>query len=143
VQFAGNGRCRVTETRLWGTPLVSSLARQLSETTPLGRITQIDANFGFNGQQVDANFDTDGTVLALTGEGKYSLRSQDMNFRISGRALKEMKFASWIFKPFTWLLEVELHGTPQNYKWYFVRGVKGWFSDTPDAASQDDYKPQP
>ena len=143
VQFAGNGRCRVTETSLWGTPLFSSLAKQLSETTPLGRITQIDANFGFNGQQVDANFDTDGTVLALTGEGKYSLRSQDMNFRISGRALKEMKFASWIFKPFTWLLEVELHGTPQNYKWYFVRGVKGWFSDTPDAASQDDYKPQP
>jgi hypothetical protein len=142
VQFAGNGRCRVSETSLWGTPLFSSLAKQLSETTPLGRITQIDANFDFNGQQIDSNFETDGTVLALAGEGKYSLRNHDMNFRINGRALKEMKFASWIFKPFSWLLEVELHGTPQNYQWYFVRGVKGWFSSAPDILELDDYKPR-
>ena len=96
----------------------------------LGEITRLDARLTFNGQKVRvADFETNGTLLALQGNGDYNFATKELLFNIQGQALKDDGLVSWVFSPLSWLFEVQLYGTADNYKWYFPRSLKGWFRD--------------
>lgn len=139
-QFTGTGRCRLTAPNLWNTPLFTSLAKAIDKNSLLGVISNLDADLNFKGQQLDMSFKTNGTLVALAGTGFYHLKNNQLVLRISGKALKDWRLFAWLLRPLSWLFEVELHGTPQKYKWYFIRGIKGWFSSNPADTPPDTYQ---
>lgn len=130
-QITGNGNLHINATNLWNIPLFTSLAKAIDKNSILGVISELDADFQFHGQKIDINFGTNGTLIALNGIGDYYIDTNKIALRVTGAPLKDWRLFSWLLEPLSWLFEIELHGTPKDYKWYFVRGYKGWFSGKP------------
>lgn len=130
-QINGNGNLHINATNLWNIPLFTGLAKAIDKNSILGVISELDADFQFQGQKIAVNFGTNGTLIALNGTGDYFIDTNKVALRVTGAPLKDWRLFSWLLEPLSWLFEIELHGTPKDYKWYFVRGYKGWFSSKP------------
>ena len=80
---------------------------------------------GFAGDVVLVNeFHTNGTVIALKGDGNYNRSSNQLDFRVKGEMFKST-FLRNVLRPLSWFFDAELTGTPDKPNWRMLRG----FSD--------------
>jgi hypothetical protein len=124
----GNGRVWVRDADLWKAPLLSALG-QLMGFMSLGQITRLDADLIFAGDHVRVReFETDGTVFALKGQGDYTWGSKALAFTVRGEALKRTRIIPMLLRPLFWFFEAELSGTTDEPRWRQVRGLTRMFS---------------
>ncbi|MDD4099331.1 MAG: hypothetical protein PHC30_11225, partial [Lentisphaeria bacterium] len=135
----GYGHVSVRQAELWEVPLFSKLGYLLELTTfswlrqrqegGLGKITSLDADLEFLGSRLSVpQFSTDGTIIALSGEGEYSWEKDRLFFQVSGEALKEVSILSFVLKPLTWAFHAELSGTRQKNEWKLRTALRKIFS---------------
>ena len=88
----GNGHLAVRNAELWEVPLFTKLGQLLEVTTfswlrqkqdnGLGKITKLDADLEFLGTRLAVpQFSTNGTIIALSGQGEYSWKKTGSFFR--------------------------------------------------------------
>ena len=95
----------------------------------LGKITSLDADLEFLGTRlVVPQFSTNGTIIALSGEGEYSWEKDRLFFQVSGEALKEVSILSFVLKPLTWAFHAELSGTRKKNEWKLRTALRKIFS---------------
>jgi len=135
----GNGHVAVRNAQLWEVPLFTKLGYLLELTTfswlrqkqdnGLGKITSLDADLEFLGTRlVVPQFSTNGTIIALSGEGEYSWEKDRLFFQVSGEALKEVSILSFVLKPLTWAFHAELSGTRKKNEWKLRTALRKIFS---------------
>lgn len=135
----GNGHLAVRNAELWEVPLFTKLGQLLEVTTfswlrqkqdnGLGKITKLDADVEFLGTRlVVPQFSTNGTIIALSGQGEYSWEKDRLFFQVSGEALKEVSILSFVLKPLTWAFHAELSGTRQKNEWKLRTALRKIFS---------------
>jgi len=150
-QLNGNGGLRISEGNLWSVPVFSQLGKLLDLTmlnrlskgrmSSLGRITLLDADLDFRGERVVVPaLRTNGTLISLQGYGEYSWRTEQLNFRVRGEALRKIKLLSFALKPLSRVFNAELTGTPQEHKWRLINVLEQVFSgaELPEAAPAED-----
>lgn len=125
----GTGRVAIREADLWRLPVLKQLSYLLGVTTfrllsskkneeSFGHISSLDADLLFLGTRVSVpNLVTNGTIIALSGEGEYSWEKDRLFFQVSGEALKEISLLSVLLKPLSWAFHAELSGTSAKHEW--------------------------
>ena len=120
LQLNGTGNLRLSQADLQSVPIVSRLA-DLVGFGSLGRMDRLDASLVFAGDLIFVpEFHTNGTVFSLKGDGNYSRRNQQLDFRVKGEMFKST-FLKNVFRPLTWFFEAELGGTPEKPSWRMLR----------------------
>ena len=128
LQINGNGQLWVRDGDLWNLPVLANLGKIIGASS-LGKITRADADLVFAGDQVVVpNFTTDGTPVAIGGNGEYSWATDQISFRVRGEALKKTRILPLLLNPFFWFFEAELTGTPQNHNWRLIRHLGDVFT---------------
>lgn len=124
LHINGQGEVHIREGNLWNAPILHRLGETLGIAS-LGQITQLDAKVDFKGvKAVVPDFTTDGTILALSGNGNYDWAANDLNFKVYGQALKSTSLVPLVLKPLSWFFEAELKGSPKEYKWQLLGPLK-------------------
>jgi len=135
----GKGHLAIRDAELWDVPLFSKLGYLLELTTfnwirqkqdnGLGKITSLDADLEFLGNRLAIpQFSTNGTIIALSGEGEYSWEKDRLFFQVSGEALKEVSILSFVLKPLTWAFHAELSGSRRKNEWKLRTALRKIFS---------------
>lgn len=137
----GGGRLSLREADIWRVPLMKQLGYMLELTTfkwlvgkksedgGFGKITEIDADLLFQGTRLSVpNFSSNGTIIALSGNGEYSWETDKLYFLVSGEALKEISVLSFLLKPLSWAFQAELTGTRKSNKWKMRTALRKVFS---------------
>ncbi len=119
----GTGTLRITQADLRALPVISKLA-DLVGFGRLGSISRLDATLDFAGDRVRASeFHTDGSILALYGNGDFNRTTRKLDFRVRGEMLKSTHVIPFLLRPFSWFFEAELSGTPDAPSWRLVRSL--------------------
>jgi hypothetical protein len=114
---------RITHADLRALPIISQLA-ELIGFGRLGSISRLDAALNFVGDRVSASeFHTDGSILALYGNGDFNRTTRKLDFRVRGEMLKSTHVIPFLLRPFSWFFEAELSGTPEAPSWRMVRSL--------------------
>ena len=142
-QMGGDGHFSLKKADLWQLPLMKQLSRLVEVTTfklfsnkkndakssTFGSITAIKANAEFHGPRVVVtDFNTDGTIIALSGEGEYNILNKKLHFEVNGSPLKEVTILSTLLKPLAWCFNAELDGTASDAKWKMKTALSKIFS---------------
>jgi hypothetical protein len=124
---------------LWSVPLLSGLVKLLDNATfgwltggagKLGVISEVDADVEFHGDRLTVpNLYTNGTILALSGNGEYSWETDKLNFLVNGVPLKDVDVLSMVLRPLTWAFQAELIGTSKSYEWRQMTKITRMFSN--------------
>ncbi len=128
IYLEGDGKLHLYDMDLWRIPTLTTLGRILSRGTfklfskdriaSLGKISTLDADFQCHDAAISfENIRTDGSFIALAGEGVFRLDNKQMDFQISSQLLKSVSFVSWILRPISWVFEAQLSGTPKDHHW--------------------------
>ncbi len=129
LQVYGDGALSLREADLWQVPFFDQLGRVLDmtflnrvtrgKTSTLGRITRLDADFGFTGDRLLVHsLNTDGTILSLRGRGQYCWETDTIELSVNGQALRDSGILGVVFRPLTWaFFNAELRGTSKDCKW--------------------------
>ncbi|MFO7822047.1 MAG: hypothetical protein R6V56_08365, partial [Lentisphaeria bacterium] len=124
LSLNGTGEVHIRNGELWDAPILKNLGDTLGIAS-LGRISELDADIDFNGHKaVVPEFSTDGTLLALSGNGIYNWAANSLNFKVYGQALKSTSFVPLVLKPLSWFFEAELKGKPENFKWQLLGPIR-------------------
>ncbi|MFA6815844.1 MAG: hypothetical protein WCS73_06075 [Lentisphaeria bacterium] len=135
----GDSHVTVYNANIWKIPLLSNLGKLISagsfhlfsksKIADLGEITQLDADMNFHGDRlIVTQLKTDGTLIALSGDGVYSWEDNKLDFCINGQALKSIYFISTVLKPLSWVFQANLTGTPQKPEWKIQTALQKIFS---------------
>lgn len=119
LALLGSGRLKVRDGEFYRTPLLQSLVEVVG-LSGVGKISAVDAEVEFRGDHlVIPRFATDGTILALRGDGTYRWDGprKGLNFVVSGEVLKATSLIPLITRPLSWFFEAELTGTLDEPKW--------------------------
>jgi hypothetical protein len=115
-RITGEGKVQVRGGELWDLPVLQQLGATIGWGS-LGRISDLNADLKFEGNHVVVhNLVTNGTILALSGQGTYAW-DKTLAFRIYGQALKATGLVPFLTQPLSWLFEAELTGTLDKYQW--------------------------
>jgi hypothetical protein len=123
LQLYGGGEVKVKKSNLWRLPVVGSLQKLFTNKflKDFGKITKASADLKFDGETVHINnIETDGNVISLTGQGEYLCYKSEYYFKIKANIFKgalPFNLMHYAFTPINWLLEAELRGTKDHYKW--------------------------
>ncbi len=114
----GSGKLRVRDGDFYRTPLVQSLVGVVG-VKGVGQISEIDADFELRGNHLDVSkFQTDGTLLALSGKGRYFWdRDPSLDFIVSGQVLRATSLIPLLTRPLSWFFEAELGGNLATPEW--------------------------
>lgn len=124
MQLTGGGRTWLSEGDLWNLPFFNSLG-ELVGMTSLGKISRLDATLDFAGDHVQfTEFHTDGTLLALHGQGDYFWGNNQADLAVRGEALKNTQIVPMLLKPLFWFFEAELKGDLKDARWRLARGSR-------------------
>ena len=138
LHLEGSGNLHLHEMDLWRIPTLTTLGKIISRGTfqffskdkiaSLGKISTLDADFNCRGSAIAfQDIRTDGSFLALRGEGLYRLNDNQMNFQVSGQLLKSVSLLSWLLRPISWAFNAELTGTPQEHQWKLRSTLRNLF----------------
>ncbi len=138
LHLEGNGNLHLHEMDLWRIPTLTTLGNIISRGTfqffskdkiaSLGKISTLDADFFCRGSAIAfQDIRTDGSFIALRGEGIYRLNDNQMNFQVSGQLLKSVSLLSWILRPISWAFDAELTGSPQKHQWKLRSTLRNLF----------------
>lgn len=120
VILTGDGKVKIREGEFNKTFLVQKLV-SLIGLGKVGLITACDAELEFCGDYLKVGrLATDGTIVALKGEGAYSWvakGNQGLNFTISGEVLKAISLVPLLTKPLSWFFEAQLTGSVHDPVW--------------------------
>lgn len=131
LALKGTGRVWVSQGDLWNLPIMNRLG-QIVGLSSLGRISRLDADLTFRGNRVEVpEFTTDGTILALRGNGAVNWTDQTLDFKVHGVALEKTYIIPWLLKPFFSMFDAELTGTVDDPAWKRVGNLKSVFSGSP------------
>ena len=128
IYLEGDGKLHLYDMDLWRIPTLTTLGRILSRGTfkffskdriaSLGKISTLDADFQCHDATISfENIRTDGSFIALAGEGVFRLDNKQMDFQISSQLLKSVSLISWVLRPISWVFEAQLTGTPKDHHW--------------------------
>ncbi|MFA6929657.1 MAG: hypothetical protein WCT05_04970 [Lentisphaeria bacterium] len=128
LYLEGNGHFSLREADLWQVPLMGNLASLLSlgsfnifskdKVSGLGNISKLEADFALQGNRLLVNhFNTNGTIIALNGNGEYSWEKDHLHFTVKGEALKNINILSFMLKPLSWAFDAELTGSIKKPEW--------------------------
>ncbi len=128
IYLEGDGKLHLYDMDLWRIPTLTTLGRILSRGTfkffskdriaSLGKISTLDADFQCHDAAISfENIRTDGSFIALAGEGVFRLDNKQMDFQISSQLLKSVSLISWVLRPISWVFEAQLTGTPKDHHW--------------------------
>lgn len=138
IFLEGNGTLHLHEMDLWRVPTLTTLGKIISRGTfrffskdkiaSLGKISTLDADFHCWGASIAfQDIRTDGSFIALRGNGIYRLDDNQMNFQVSGQLLKSVSLISWLLRPISWAFNAELTGTPQEHQWKLRSTLRNLF----------------
>jgi|GEM_PF-3376522 hypothetical protein len=125
LYLEGGGHFKLREADLWQVPLLHNLASLLSlgflgkgKAASLGSISELEADYTLQGSRVLVNrFATDGTIIALHGDGEYAWDKDKLKFAVKGEALKNVNLLSFMLKPLSWAFDAELRGSIKKPEW--------------------------
>jgi hypothetical protein len=132
----GNGHVQLRDGLLWTVPLLSEFMRLLDKWIPAGdlaKISELDASLSFDGDSVSTDdLRTNGTLVALTGEGSYKWATREPDFVVRAEPLKSF-FGSFRLQlpvisdllggTVNILMERRLTGTIDEPKWQSLTNV--------------------
>ena len=124
-RITGSGDIHIREGNLWEAPLLSQLG-DIIGLSKLGRISKLDAPVDFRNDHMKVpEFTTNGTILALKGEGKYYWDREDqLDFKVYGQLLKSTSLIPLVLKPVSWFFEAQLEGSFDDYEWSVMGPIK-------------------
>jgi hypothetical protein len=139
LNLEGDAHIALRKADLWSVPLLSGLVKLLDNATfgwltggagKLGVISEVDADVEFHGDRLTVpNLYTNGTILALSGNGEYSWETDKLNFLVNGVPLKDVDVLSMVLRPLTWAFQAELIGTSKSYEWRQMTKITRMFSN--------------
>jgi len=128
TEYYGTGNVKVSDADLWGVPVLRSLQSLIDSSwsfNQFGRVSSLDSTFTLEKDHVHANsIETDGSIIALSGEGDYYWTDKNYEFKVQAKVLKNalpFKLMSYALSPLTWFLEARLIGKDSNYEWGSTR----------------------
>ncbi|MDT8389546.1 MAG: hypothetical protein RRC34_03455 [Lentisphaeria bacterium] len=120
VTLTGDGKIKIRDGEFNNTFLVQKLV-SLIGLGKVGLITACDAELEFCGDYLKVGrLATDGTIVALKGEGTYHWAAKDdqgLNFTVSGEVLKAISLVPLLTKPLSWFFEAQLTGSVHDPVW--------------------------
>ncbi len=141
-QLGGDGHFSLHDADIWQMPLMKQLSYLVEVTTfklfssnknkngnTFGSISALKANFEFHGPRVVVtDFNTNGTIIALSGAGEYNIYNDNVHFEVNGSPLKEVTILSTLLKPLSWCFNAELQGKRSEAKWKMKTALSKIFS---------------
>ena len=142
-QLGGDGHFSLRNADLWQMPLMKQLSHLVEVTTfklfssnknsknsnTFGSISALKANVEFHGPRiVVTDFNTNGTIIALSGAGEYNTFNDNVHFEVNGSPLKEVTILSTLLKPLSWCFNAELQGKRSEAKWKMKTALSKIFS---------------
>ena len=138
LHVEGSGKLNLYDMDLWRVPTLTTLGKIIAGGTfnffskdkiaSLGKISTLDTNFECHGNSiVFRDIRTDGSFIALNGNGEYRLDTNQMYFEVSGKLLKSVSIISWLLRPISWAFNAELTGTPQDLEWRLRSALRKLF----------------
>lgn len=138
LHVEGSGKLNLYDMDLWRVPTLTTLGKIIAGGTfnffskdkiaSLGKISTLDTNFECHGNSiVFRDIRTDGSFIALNGNGEYRLDTNQMYFEVSGKLLKSVSIISWLLRPISWAFNAELTGTPQDHEWRLRSALRKLF----------------
>ena len=104
-------------------------ANKNKSSNTFGSISALKANLEFHGPRiVVTDFNTNGTIIALSGAGEYNTVNNNVHFEVNGSPLKEVTILSTLLKPLSWCFNAELHGKRSEAKWKMKTALSKIFS---------------
>ena len=114
----GNGVFSIRHADILQIPVMKQLGSLLGIRGGIGTITELNARLVFLGTRLSVpEWSTNGTIIALDGQGEIDMEKQDLHFQCNGEALRKLNVFSWIFKPLTWAFQAELTGPISKPVW--------------------------
>ncbi len=139
----GNGEMTIGDGAIWRFPILSEFLDLLNRVNLLaklrlvpdeefGRITQLKSTFEFQGNRIYVDsMRTNGSILALSGEGYYWWKTQGVDFRLQAHLLRNLLPVP-LFKPFMAFFERRRLGTLKDGRWEELTALRDVFrSETP------------
>lgn len=128
----GKGKLWIRDADLWDIPIINEFGELTKKWIgrDWGNISKLDADLEFKKDHIYSdNIHTDGTVVSLSGKGKYYWSNDDYDFTIRAKLLESaLPFnISEIFNPLSWLLETRVYRKDNEVKWEQVHSVKRLF----------------
>jgi len=134
TEYYGTGNVKVSDADLWGVPVLRSLQSLIDNSWSLnqfGKVSSLDSTFTLEKDHIHANsVETDGSIIALSGEGDYYWTNKNYEFKVQAKVLKNalpFKLMSYALSPLTWFFEARLVGTGSDNKWESTRTYKELF----------------
>ena len=126
----GNGKIHISEGLFWEIPFLSQFFNTIENVLPFSSATKIKAvsaqlSFYDKSIQIDRFF-TDGSLLALSGDGMYNWGDQSYNFNINTHYLKSIlvlprpfnvDILKEVFSPLSVLAKAQVKGKGNEWKW--------------------------
>ncbi len=120
----GNGKLSVEDTDLWSIPLFGEFLTLIGRSWSLnnfGKITRLDCNYTLDNDCLKTDsVVTNGSVVAVKGDGKYYWNQDEFEFRFRAELLKDalpFNAASHILYPVSWLSEAKVRGKKDKSRW--------------------------
>ncbi len=115
----GNGVFSIRHADILQIPVMKQLGVLLGMSRGIGSITELNARLEFLGTRLAVpEFSTNGTIIALDGQGAIDMEKKELHFQCNGEALRKLNIFSWIFKPLTWAFQAELTGPLEKPEWH-------------------------
>ncbi len=154
IYLEGHGQINIHDADLWRVPHLTTLGQMLSignfsffskdKISNLGRISRLHAELEFLGDRIlFPRIATNGTIIALYGQGEYNLSKNLLQFLVSGEFLQSASIISWLFKPISWAFEAEITGSPTQYQWTLHTFLNKLFGTGGNVLKDTDPAPPP
>ncbi len=129
VDMTGLGKVTLANANLWTNPIVAPFSQLLGKENTSGKISKVEADLNFKGDYVKVeNLKTDGTMISMSGNGKYFLNTKKYKFDVKSTIMKERSIISKVLSPISWLMRAELIGKGDKVKWRKLTNIKNLFT---------------
>ena len=142
-ELSGKGKLQISDGNFWKVPLLSEFMGNIDAMLPVkasGRIQEIHGDLIFKNHKILVpKFISDGSILALSGNGEYDWQDNSFNFLFNTHYLKSIltlpkplnfDLLSPIFSPVSTVMKGRLTGDLDEYKWQLesFRKIKDFIS---------------
>ena len=148
IAIEGNGELTISEGNFWQVPIFAEFMNNIDSLLPLnssGKIQSLNADLIFKDHTIKTSkFLTDGSLIALSGDGTYDWLHNTIDYNVNTHYLKKIlafqtPFAfdllSPIFTPLSLVMKGHLSGTPDKWSWKLqnIKKATDFISDIPKA----------
>ncbi|OGV53622.1 MAG: hypothetical protein A2X49_06100 [Lentisphaerae bacterium GWF2_52_8] len=134
ILLNGAGHMSLENSDIWTVPFFGGMLKMIGQAWAIdkfGEVSKLECDYTLDGNRLVTNsINSDGSIIAIKGDGSYSWETKEYSFNVRAEPLKNtlpFKMASVLLSPVSWLFEARVYGKHNEVNWEQNSSLKKLF----------------